>query len=133
MFLKTHSILSYIIILLGIIHILFVFPIEQFNTDTLWFIGTGVAIIFAGFINIIATKSSEKFVRKICILANFSMMFLFLIALFTLQELQVFVGTILFGASLYLSSRKKIRLIARTDKREANAKAFADPRETYQC
>lgn len=106
MFSKAHTILSYIIILLGIIHILFVFPIEQFNTDTLWFIGTGAAIIFAGFINIIAIKKPGNLVRNICILTNASMTFLFLISLFALKEPQVFVGVILFGASLYLSLRK---------------------------
>ena len=106
MFSKTHTILSYIIILLGIIHILFVFPIAEFNTDALWLIGTGAAIIFAGFINIIAIKKSGNLVRNICILTNASMTFLFLISLFALKEPQVFVGVILFGTSLYLSLRK---------------------------
>lgn len=107
MFSKTHTILSYIIILLGTIHIIFVFPIVQFNTDTLWFIGTGMAIIFAGLINLIAIKFPEKFISNICMLTNFIMMFLFLISLFTIQEPQVFGGVVLFGTTLYLSSRKK--------------------------
>ena len=106
MFSKTHTILSYIIILLGIIHILFVFPIEEFNTDTLWFIGTGAAIIFAGLINVIASKKAGNLVRNICILTNSLMTFLFLISLFALKELQVFVGIILFGVPLFLSMRK---------------------------
>ena len=111
MFSKIHTILSYTIILLGAIHILFVYPIEEFNTDTLWFIGTGAAIIFAGLINLIAIKFPEKFIRNICILTNFIMMFLFLISLYALQEPQVFVGVILFGTTLYLSSRKKSKPI----------------------
>ncbi len=107
MFSKTQTILSYIIILLGMVHIIFVFPIEQFKTNTLWFLGTGVAIIFSGLINLIAIKFPEKFITNICILINFIMMFLFLISLLALQEPQVFVGAILFGSTLYLSSRKK--------------------------
>ena len=111
MFSKAHTLLSYIIILLGIIHILFIFPVEQFNTDTLWFIGTGVAIIFAGFINIISTKYFDNFIRTISMVTNFLMLVLFLISLFALQEPQVFVGAILFGAALFLSSRKINRSI----------------------
>ena len=107
MFSKIHTILSFIIILLGILHISFVFPIEEFNTDTLWFLGTGVAIIFSGLINLIAIRFSEKFIRIICMLTNFIMMFLFIISLFALQEIQVHVGVILFGTTLYLSSRRK--------------------------
>ena len=107
MFSKTHTILSFIIILLGILHISFVFPIEEFNTDTLWFLGTGVAIIFSGLINLIAIRFSEKFIRIICMLTNFIMMFLFIISLFALQEIQVYVGVILFGTTLYLSSKGK--------------------------
>ncbi len=107
MFSRVHTILSYAIILMGIIHILFIFPIEQFNTDTLWFIGTGAAIIFAGLLNIISTKYFDGFMRRISIVTNFSMMALFLISLFALQEPQVFGGAILFGSALYLSSRKK--------------------------
>ena len=107
MFSKIHTILSFIIILLGILHISFVFPIEEFNADTLWFLGTGVAIIFSGLINLISIKFSEKFIRSICMLTNFIMMFLFIISLFALQEIQVYVGAILFGTTLYLSSRRK--------------------------
>lgn len=103
---KFHSIVSYLIILLGIIHIYFVTCLNSFDTYALWFIGTGIAIIFAGFINLLRIKSVEKIVFKICILTNFIMMFLFFISLFILKEAQVIVGIILFGTSLYLSARK---------------------------
>ncbi len=103
---KIHSIVSYLIILLGIIHIYFVTCLNSFDTYALWFIGTGIAIIFAGFINLIRIKSVENIVFKISILTNISMMLLFFLSFFILQEPQVIVGVILFGTSLYFSSIK---------------------------
>ena len=115
---KTHYILSIFILLLGVIHICFIFPIEEFNTDALWFIGSGVAIMFAGLINLITLKFPEKFIRNIYMLTNFIMMLLFLVSLLSLQEIQVFVGVILFGTILYLSSRKKSNGLLGYNKRE---------------
>lgn len=103
---KTHSVFSYVIILLGIVHIFFVFPIENFDTGTLYFIGSGIAIIFAGLINLISIKSSAKLILGIAIATNFIMMFLFSITLFALKEPQVYFGILLFGIAFFLSLRK---------------------------
>ena len=55
------KIVSSIIILLGIVHIFFAFPLRM-NTDTLWFVGAGMAIIFAGLLNLVAIdRGGSKF------------------------------------------------------------------------
>ena len=103
---RIHSIISILILLLGIIHILFAFPIQEFNTDVLYFIGSGVAIIFAGFINLIFIKAPTVFNRKIAILTNLLMLFLFSIAIFELRQPQVYLAVALFTTVLILSFYK---------------------------
>ncbi len=103
---KIHVIVSYIIILFGTVHLYFTSCLESFDTYALWFIGAGIAIIFAGFINLIKAKSSEKIVFIICILTNFLMTALFCVALFAMQKPQVYIGIVLSAAALILSLKK---------------------------
>jgi hypothetical protein len=103
---KTHSIISYVIILFGLIHIYFVTCLDSFDTYALWFVGSGVAIIFAGLINLVKTKSAEKIVFRICLLTNFIMTVLFVTALITMQNPQVFIGIFIFAIAMILSLKK---------------------------
>ena len=103
---KIHLILSYIIILFGIIHLYFTSCLETFDEYALWFIGAGIAIIFAGFINLIRTKSSEKIVFIICLLTNSLMTVLFALALFAMHKPQVYIGIAVFAIAFILSLKK---------------------------
>ena len=108
------KIVSYIIILLGIIHVSFAFPLHM-NVDTLWFVGAGMAIIFAGLLNLIANeRSSSKIAKPIAIVVNALTCALFCFALVILNEPQVYIGIILFliatGAFiLQLTSLKSLK------------------------
>ena len=55
---KAYTVVAYLIILLGVIHIGFAFPIGDFNTCILYFIGSGIAIILTGVINLMHIQSS---------------------------------------------------------------------------
>ncbi len=103
---KFYTVLCYIIILFGVIHLFFTSCLESFDSYALWFIGAGIAIIFAGFINLIKTKSSDKIIYTICILTNVIMTALFSLALFAMQDTQVFIGIFIFGLALFSSLRK---------------------------
>ncbi|MFI5218850.1 MAG: hypothetical protein ACHQNT_05120 [Bacteroidia bacterium] len=103
---KFQLIISYIIILFGTIHLYFTSCLETFDEYALWFIGAGIAIIFAGFINLIRTKSSEKIVFIICILTNSLMTVLFALALFAMHKPQVYIGIIVFATAFILSLKK---------------------------
>lgn len=103
---KVYPIVSYLIILLGVVHICFAFPIEDFDTYILYFIGSGVAIILIGLINLIRIKTPTNFVRTICTALNLVIMILSVLALFALQEPQVFIAIALFGSSFFLSLKK---------------------------
>jgi hypothetical protein len=100
---KFHSIISYSLILFGIIHLYFTSCLVAFDEYALWFIGAGIAIIFAGFINLIRAKSSEKIVFIICLITNFIMASLFVVALFAMHKPQVYLGIVLSVIALILS------------------------------
>jgi hypothetical protein len=90
------KIFSYIIILLGIAHISFAFPLHK-NTDTLWFVGAGMAIIFSGLLNLIAIdRGGSKFTKWIAVLTNAINCAMFWFALPILKEPQVYAGITIF-------------------------------------
>lgn len=61
------KIISSIIVLLGIVHIGFAFPLHM-NAETLWFTGAGMAIIFAGLLNFVALdRGGSKFAKGIAV------------------------------------------------------------------
>jgi len=90
------KIASCIIIVFGIVHISFAFPLHM-NTDTLWFVGAGLAIIFSGLVNLIAIdRGGSKFSKWIALVTNSINCALFCFALLILKEPQVYVGIIIF-------------------------------------
>jgi hypothetical protein len=97
---KLHLICSYLAIALGIIHILFtVCAYDNVSLDAFWFAGSGMAIIFAGFLNLMFLKFNGKdfTVLTLCLLGNLFSVLLFVIGLFIIGEPQEFLGTLLFG------------------------------------
>lgn len=100
----TRKILSIIIILLGIAHISFTFPIGDFDTDDIWFIGSGIALIFSGFLNLAAVQyCSRSLIGYLTFFSNLICLGLFLLARQVLQEPQVYIGIYLFLAATILS------------------------------
>ncbi|OJW10433.1 MAG: hypothetical protein BGO53_09625 [Sphingobacteriales bacterium 39-19] len=91
------KIVSYIIILLGIVNISFAFPLH-INTDTLWFVDAGMAIIFAGLLNLVAIdRGGSKFKKSIVIITKAFNCAMFGFALPILNEPQVYVGITIFA------------------------------------
>ena len=63
------------------------------NTDTLWFVGVGMAIIFAGLLNLVAIdRGGSTFTKVVAIITNSSNCAMFCFALLILKEPQVYVG-----------------------------------------
>ncbi len=90
------KIVSYVIILLGIVHISFAFPLHM-NTGTLWFVGAGMAIVFAGLLNLVVIYSSVSgFTKWIAVLANAINCIMFCFAVPILNEPQVYIGILIF-------------------------------------
>jgi hypothetical protein len=67
------------------------------NTDTLWFVGAGMAIIFAGLLNLIAIdRGGSKFTKSVAVFTNAFNGIGFCFALPILNQPQVYVGIIIF-------------------------------------
>lgn len=93
-------------IALGLVHILFTFhDYDEFSLWALWFASAGVAIILAGFLNIVLLRDvgKDKVVKLLCILTNILFVVMFSAALYLMQQPQVFVGAALFGLAAVLA------------------------------
>ena len=105
--LKTaHKILTGIIIVLGILHVLVTFhDYDSFTVRALWFASAGVAIILAGFLNIILLRDvgKDRVVWLLCFITNLIFAVMFVLALLILPQPQVFVGAGLFIAATLFS------------------------------
>ncbi len=67
------------------------------NTDTLWFLGAGMSIIFSGLLNLVAVdRGGSKFTKAIALIVNILNCTLFIFALSILNEPQVYAGIIIF-------------------------------------
>lgn len=67
------------------------------NTDTLWFVGAGMAIIFAGLLNLVAVdRNGSKFTKSLAVIVNALNCTMFCFALPILNEPQVYVGITIF-------------------------------------
>ena len=92
-----HWILVVLILLLGLAHSYVALFCKHFTEETLWFFGSGMAIIFAGLINTVFLLTNSKAVRLITILVNLGVTTLFIFALSVVEGIQVFVGITLFA------------------------------------
>jgi hypothetical protein len=96
-----HKICTILIIALGLLHVLFTaHDYSEFSLRAVWFLGTGVAIILAGFLNVVLMRDvgKDRLVQWLCHISNiiFTVLFAY-IGLNLLPQPQVFVGTILFA------------------------------------
>ncbi len=67
------------------------------NTDTLWFVGAGMSIIFAGLLNLVAIdRGGSKFTKGIAVITNAFNCAMFCFALPILNEPQVYVAITVF-------------------------------------
>ena len=102
----SYKIVSYLMIALGMIHQAFAVGGGKFNLNVLWFVGSGFAIIFAGFLNVAFLRMTPKdpLVHALCIITNLTNTILFAVAYFTvLDEPQVIVGILLFALATVFS------------------------------
>jgi hypothetical protein len=100
---RLHFIIAVLIILLGVVHVSFAFPIDELTEGTLWFIGSGVALILAGLINWIASEPviSQR-TKWVAFVSNILMCSLFIIAMPIIDGPQVFIGVGLFTIATFL-------------------------------
>ena len=97
-----HKIATGLIITLGLVHIGFTYhDYDRFTMGAVWFIGTGVAIILAGFLNITLRRdvSKDRFVQWLCHSTNIIFTLGFAGAILMLPQPQVFIGLLVFASA----------------------------------
>ncbi|HEX8130197.1 MAG TPA: hypothetical protein VF527_13925 [Pyrinomonadaceae bacterium] len=111
--LKTiHTVCTYLIIALGVLHLLFTFhDYEDFTLRALWFASAGFAIIFAGFLNLISIRLAgrDRLALSLCFVSNVVVAALFVAALWLMRQPQVFVGVALFAVAAVASLATRTR------------------------
>lgn len=94
---RSRRVLAVVIILLGLIHISFVFPVIKLNDGMLWFIGTGCMLVFNGFLNLAVVQYCAKsLIGYLTLISNIICLGLFILSLWVMREPQVYVGIALF-------------------------------------
>ncbi len=89
------KIAAYLIIAIGVIHLSFTpFAYNRFTDNTVWFIGAGLASIFAGFLNIVWVRNigKDRAIYVLCLLANVFLMSFFVLAAFLIPSPPPFIG-----------------------------------------
>ena len=97
-----HKIATGLIIALGVAHIGFTYhDYDRLTMGAVWFIGTGVALILAGFLNVALGRDvgGDRLVRGLCHGTNVVFTLGFAGALFMLPQPQVIVGLLSFASA----------------------------------
>ena len=106
----AYKICSWLIVALGCAHMLFTLhDYDEFSLDAMWFFGAGLALVFAGFLNVAhlrAAAGRDPLVRALTVLTNVLCALLFVAALSLLRQPQVFVGLALFAFAAFAATRK---------------------------
>jgi hypothetical protein len=95
----AHTAASILIVGLGLLHCGFTFRnYHGLSFEAAWFLGTGVAIVLAGFINIALLRDGgrDTVIWTMALLTNLLFLVGFVFAAYMMGEPQVFVGAILF-------------------------------------
>jgi peptidoglycan/LPS O-acetylase OafA/YrhL len=96
----AYKICSWLIVALGCAHLLFTLhDYDQFTMRAFWFFGSGLAIVFAGFLNVALIRDGgrDQVVKLLCLITNVACALLFAAALMLMRQPQVFVGVALFA------------------------------------
>lgn len=99
---KLHRIVAYLIVALGIAHILYTTQAyDRFTLGAFWFIGSGISIVFAGFLNLVFLRDGgrDRVIGILCLLANLISVVLFGVGWFLIREPQVLFGILLFACA----------------------------------
>ena len=101
-----HIVVTILIVLLGCVHIGFTFlNFYGISMDAAWFVGTGLAIVLAGFLNaaMLRDRGQDTLIWAMTLTTNIIFTLGFGFALFMLFQPQVFIGLVLFVCSTIYS------------------------------
>lgn len=90
---KLDYVATILLLILGSVHTILT-PVfyKTFDLDALWFIGTGLAFVFLGFINISRIKTTEIFIKILCPIGNALAFIYCIFIVLKLAEPQAFIS-----------------------------------------
>lgn len=91
---------AWLVVALGCAHLLFTLhDYDEFSLDALWFCGSGLAFVFAGFLNVALIREGNRdpVMRALCLITDVTCALLFAAALTLMRQPQVLVGVALFA------------------------------------
>ncbi len=94
-----HTVASILIVALGLLHVAFTFNnYHGISFDAAWFLGTGFAIVLAGFMNIAMLRDGGKdtVIWSMALITNIVFLVGFVAASYMMRQPQVFIGAVLF-------------------------------------
>ncbi|MCA1642084.1 MAG: hypothetical protein LC785_09060 [Acidobacteria bacterium] len=97
---KAHTVCSWLIVALGCAHLAFTFhDYDGFSMRAFFFFGSGLAIVFAGFLNVALIRDGgrDRVIKLLCLVANVSCALLFAAVIPLMRQPQVFAGVALFA------------------------------------
>lgn len=97
---------SILIVALGLLHCAFTFyNYDGLSFEAVWFLGSGVAIVLAGFINIAMLRDGgrDTVIWTMALITNVLFFLGFLAASYMMRQPQVIVGAVLFLAATLCS------------------------------
>ena len=107
---SAYKICSWLIVALGCAHLAFTFrDYDRFSLDAMWFAGSGLALVFAGFLNVAHLRAGgrDPAVRALTLLTDALCALLFVAALSLMRQPQVFVGVALFALAAVFAATEK--------------------------
>ncbi|MCA1591524.1 MAG: hypothetical protein LC754_02510 [Acidobacteria bacterium] len=93
-----HRICAYLLVALGVVHVLFTFcAYERLTPGAVWFAGAGLALVFVGFLNIAHGRGAgrDRVVRVLSHVANLLCLALGVSSVVVVQEPQAYFGLLL--------------------------------------
>ena len=100
---RLHAVGAWLGVALGAVHVAFTaLAYERFSLGAFWFMGSGFAVVFAGFVNLIWNRGAgrDALSRRLCYFVNALSAALFGAGVLLIGEPQVFFGLFLFSFEL---------------------------------
>ena len=96
---KLHAAAAWLSVALGAVHVLYTSALyDRLTLGAFWFAGSGFAIMFAGFVNLMLNRGlpGDAVSRWLCHAANAVCVALFGVGVYLIGEPQVYLGLLLF-------------------------------------
>ncbi len=88
-----NKISAFVLVGIGIVHIVFgIIDFNALSARLMWFLGSGLAIIYLGLMNMVWSRSRTEFMYKVLLSCNVSLLLFMGVMIYVLPMLPAFIG-----------------------------------------